>query len=111
MTATVNLNIAELPENDVWFANAAAWNNYWDNVEAEVDFDPIVTTLYVPVAYNTGYHPIANAIQNPDGSTTVQIFPTMDMFTSLRAQITALDSAVQTMRTELKNAGLITEAQ
>ena len=111
MTANVVINIVPLTDNQVWFANAAAWNNYWNNVEAEVEFDAVTTTLYVPSAYNTGLQPIANVIQAEDGSDVVQIMPTKAMFDSLRTQVTALDTAFQAMRTELKNGGLITEAQ
>jgi hypothetical protein len=112
MTANVVINIVPLTDNEVWFANAAAWNNYWNNVDAEVEFDAITTIVYTPSAYNTGLQPIANVITDPTtGADVVQITPTKAMFDSLRAQVTALDTAFQTMRTELKNGGLITEAQ
>lgn len=106
MTATVSINLPELSDNTVAFANAAAWNTYFSNITAAVDFDAVSTTLYVPVDYDTGLQP--EAFQLGD---TTYILPTKAMFDSLLAAFNALNSNYETLRTELRNAGLITNAQ
>lgn len=107
ITAQINVNVTPLPDNDIWFLNAAAWNTYWSNVTADVDIDALATTLYVPVPYNTAIQPYAMA----NDQDVVTKLTTLDQFNSLKAQLQALDNAFQTMRTELRNGGLITNAQ
>lgn len=106
LTASISVNVTPLPDNDIWFANAAAWNNYWSDLDADIEFDGADTTLYVPSAYNDALVPYTLDV---DGvQTTV---PTKAMFDSLKAQVAALDANYQLMRTELRNAGFITNAQ
>jgi len=107
ITAEINVNVTPLTDNTIWFANAAAWNTYWANITANVEIDAIDTDLYTPVNYLTGLQPYA--FQLNDGPVTV--LATNEMFASLLAKVNALDTAFQTMRTELATAGLITNAQ
>lgn len=106
MTATVTLNPTELVDNVVWFANAAAWNQYWRNVEAEVTLDAIDTAVYVPSAYNSALLPYTFEI---DGIVTAMA--TNSMLQSLITQVATLDASYKALRVELKAAGLITNAQ
>lgn len=106
LTASISVNVTPLPDNAVWFANAAAWNNYWANITADVEFDPAATTIYAPSPYNDALVPYT---LNVDGvETTV---PTIAMFNSLKAQVAVLDSEFQLMRTQMRTAGYITNAQ
>lgn len=107
ITAEINVNITPLSDNTIWFANAAAWNTYWSNITANVDIDALDTTIYAPVNYSSGLQPYA--FQLDDGP--VVVLATNEMFTSLLAKVNALDNAFQLMRTELRNEGLITNAQ
>lgn len=106
MTATVNINVAPLADNEVAFANAAAWNAYWSNITAEVEFNAVATSLYVPVNYNTGLVPVAFAIEDIN-----YILPTQAMFASLLTDYNALKASYEALRTELRAGGLITNAQ
>lgn len=106
MTASVSFNLPALSDNTVAFANAAAWNSYFSNITAAVEFDAIVNTLYVPVSYNTGLVPIALNIMDVD-----YIIPSNAMFQSLLAAYNALNTNYELLRTELRAAGLITNAQ
>lgn len=106
ISATVSINVPALPENDIWFANAQAWNNYWRNITADVDVGAASTSLYAPVAYDTSLQYVQLTIDGiPVG------FATNDMFTSLLAKLEALDASYQQLRTDLKAAGFIDNAQ
>ncbi len=105
-TATVSIVVPALPDSDVWFANNAAWANYWKGISGDVELDAADTTIYVPVAYNAALVPCAINVDGVD-----YLLVTTAMFASLMAQITALDTALQNMRSEMKDAGYITEAQ
>lgn len=108
MTATISFNVDPLTDNAVWFANAAAWNNYWASVNATVDIDPLTTTLYTQSAYDTGLSsgmPIFN-IAGED-----YILVTKPCFDSLLAMVNALNASYMLLRTEFYNQGFITNAQ
>jgi len=107
LTASININVPALPDNDVWFANAAAWTNYWTDISGNVTFDPITTTIYAASAYNPG---AGVYVINLDGMNEYRLI-TEEMFTSLLNRLNTLNTAFETMRTELRNAGLITQAQ
>mgnify|MGYP003351717280 CR=1 FL=1 len=58
------LQVPELQDNSIWFANSAAWNNYWEQAEFTISMtvaDPnnyglvkaAATTAYAPVVPNT----------------------------------------------------------
>lgn len=36
ITASISIVVPALPDNDIWFANSAAWSNYWDDIEGDV---------------------------------------------------------------------------
>lgn len=107
MTLTFSINVEPLPDNDVWFVNAAAWSNYWAGMTASADINAIDTSLYVPVAFDTNLNYFA---LNIDGLNT-HYLATQAIVESLINRVDVLNAAFETMRTELRNAGLITNAQ
>lgn len=106
ITAIVTLNVPDLPDADVWFANAAAWKNYWRQQIANVTIEPAATTLYVPSAYDTSLVPFYTNIDGVD-----YVLVTTAMFDSLMNRLDTLENSYQALRTQLKDAGLITNAQ
>ena len=106
LTANIVLVVPTLPDADIWFANAAAWTNYWRNITAEANFDGADTTIYVPVPYDTALEP---AHLNMDGVEYDLV--TIQMFQSLQSRYDALEASYEDLRTQLKDAGLITNAQ
>lgn len=108
MATTVNviLDVPDLPDADIWFANAAAWKNYWKNIPLQFTFQGATTTKYVPFPYDVTLIPVAVTIEGVNYD-----MPTMAMFTSLHNRLDTLESKFQDMRTEMKDAGLITQAQ
>lgn len=103
---TFTLNPTPLSDNEVWFANAAAWNNYFKNVPASATMDAIITTVYAPTVYDAT---LVTYDFDIDG--VPKYVPSKAQFDSLLASHSALDAAFQAMRTQLRNAGLITQAQ
>lgn len=104
--AEIVINIPDLPDADVWFANSAAWSNYWRNLTAEVTLNPAATTIYVPVNFDNTLPPadfIVDDVHN--------VVATKAQFDSLVAQVAALAASYQALRTQLKDAGIITAAQ
>lgn len=105
-TATISIVVPDLPDADVWFANNAAWSNYWNNISGEVTLDPATTTIYIPVAYDDSLVAVAFNIDGIDYLVVSQL-----QFNSLLAKVNAIDTAFQNLRTELKDAGFIDNAQ
>lgn len=106
LTASGVLVVPALQDNVVWFANAAAWNNYWRDVAFTANFAAAETTLYVPSVYDES---LTYVIFNIGG--TDYNLVTKEMFQSLKLRLNTLELAFQDMRTQLKDAGLISEAQ
>jgi hypothetical protein len=106
LTFTVTFTVPELSDDTVWFANAQAWQNYWANADvADITLDPIATQIYSPVNYVTdGY------VEMNIGGTNYQLAQESSLVL-LAAKVAAIDTCLQTLRTELKQAGLITQAQ
>jgi streptogramin lyase len=105
ITFTLNLAVSPLPNGGVWFANAQAWTNYWSNIGATGQLDPITTTKYVPLTA-TDDDPVQI---NIDGN--IYYIVKDSSYKSLLAKVNQLDSNFQTMRQQFYDAGLITEAQ
>lgn len=102
----VVFNVPDLPAADVWFANNIAWKDYWAGIAATATFAGAITNLYVPSPFNNN---LVAYNFNVDG--VDMIVASIDMFNSLKNQVATLDAAVQDLRTQLKAAGLITQAQ
>lgn len=103
---SVNLNVPPLPPSGIWFANNAAWNNYFSAVDGTAVFPGAATSIYVPSAYNGALQPY---VLNVDGIATN--LATQAMVNSLIAQVAALDASYQALRSEMKAAGYISQAQ
>ncbi len=102
----INLVVPDLPDADVWFANAASWKNYWRNIGADLSFDPAPTAIYIPTPYNNVLVPLFTTIDGID-----YVLVTLAMFDSLKARVDALEAAFQDMRTQMRDSGYITNAQ
>jgi len=102
ITFTINLNVTPLTDNTIAFANAAAWNNYFNALSADAEMEPVVVTGYSDSPYDDTLTPHSLTVDS-----TNYIFPTLDQFNSLKAQLQTLDASYQTMRQELYAAGLI----
>lgn len=105
LTGTATLNVTELPDAEEWFVNSAAWSNYWAQQPVDITLDPAATTLYVPSpAVDGDYFDI-----NIDG--VDKMIPSQALFISLLNAFNNLNAAFQNFRSELKDAGYISNAQ
>jgi hypothetical protein len=105
-TITFKLNVDPLPDMDYWFVNAAAWSNYWAHQGGTATLDAVPTSLYVPVPTDTDLPIYDLQVEGQDNKV-----PSEQLFESLYNQVVALDLAFQDLRTQLRDAGLITNAQ
>jgi hypothetical protein len=106
-TATINLNVPALPDNDVAFLNNAAWQNYWANVNLQAAFGTNAdTTLYVEHAFD----PALDNVQFVFNNITYSV-PSIDQFNSLLAAYEALNTSYKELRDVLKTNGFITNSQ
>jgi|SRR5215813_10516359 len=102
LTASLRLVVPALPDDDVWFLNAAAWSNYWQNINMAATFDAYPNQKYVPSAFDNTLS--YEMIIIDDVHIAV---PSQAQFDSLKAQVAALDDSYQRLRTDLKDAGFI----
>lgn len=102
ITATVSLNVTPLVDNEIAFANAAAWNDYFNNLTGNVTIEAITVTGYTDSPYNAALTPHQLTVDS-----ALYVFPTLDMFDSLKQQVQQLDTNYVTLRAELYAAGLI----
>lgn len=107
LNASISIVVPPLTDQAVWFANAAAWSNYWQNINLEATFDPAATVKYVAQPYDAAAH-VAPTL-TIDGQDFVLC--SKAMFDALLNQLNVLDLAFQQMRTDLKDAGFIDNAQ
>ena len=106
ITATITITVTPLTDNEVWFANAAAWNNYWEDVAGTIEIDGAPTTLYAESAYDTGLEPVVFNYGGTDFVIVQQV-----QFDSLLLMVNTLNNNYKLFRNELKNAGFITNSQ
>lgn len=106
LTATISISVPALPDNDIWFANAAAWSNYWENIPASVTINPAATAIYTPQPADLTLPIYDIQINGVD-----QNVPSLALVQSLYNQLAAVDQCLQDLRSQLKAAGLITQAQ
>lgn len=104
ITASATFNVDPLTDNEIAFANAAAWNNYFSAVPVDIELAPITVTIYGPVAY-VDSAPYDLTIDGGDR----YVFPSLTQFNSLLAAYTALANNYQLLRAELYAAGLISQ--
>ena len=111
ITSTFTFLVTPLSDGEIWFANSAAWNSYWANIQATVSIDAATTTTYgvSKQANNKVYVEVVtyytlNVDLDGDGVPETYDIPT-------KAAFDTLNSIVKDMRTAMKNAGLLKEAQ
>lgn len=104
LSVTIQLNVTPLADNQVWFADAESWLNYWRALNLEATFDPAENAVYTDVPFNTG-------LPYLDISGGVGDVPTQDQFESLLADYAALKTAYRNLILTLKAAGYIEEAE
>lgn len=106
LSVNVNLDVPDLPDNDVAFANNAAWVNYWSNINLEATFDTADNDLYVESAYNDELE--EHELLYNDESLSV---PSIEQFNSLLLAYQTLNTNYKELRDVLKAIGLITNSQ
>lgn len=97
-----NIVVPVLPENDVWWANSAAWTNYWSSINIQGTFDAYGNTPYAETPYD-------NTIQGENiiyGDINYSI-PSRAQFNSLLAAYQTLNASYKQLRTDLVALGLI----
>lgn len=113
--ANITFNLPDLPDNDVWWANNAAWQAYWNNQTITVDVDAATTgergvvlqaatTVYT--AGGTGTRDYVNLVIDGVG----YIVPLQSSFDELRTAFVALNADYMTLKTALVAAGVINNA-
>lgn len=103
LQANINLVVPPLDDNTVWWANAAAWSNYWKDINLNVNFNGADTLAYNQLPYDG----TINFVRlNVDGNN--QDVPSLQQHVSLVAAFNALQAEYVAFKTALKNAGYIT---
>ena len=105
LTANISLVVPALQDNSVWFANAAAWSNCWNDLQVEATFDAAVTTVYNPSPYDSTL-PFYTILYGD----VLYEFPSKEQHNSLVAAFVALEADYVALKAVLKNAGFITNA-
>lgn len=105
LTVNISLEVPDLPDNSVAFLNNAAWVNYWRNVDVVAEFTPADNDIYLENAYNNA--------QQVDFNWNGQDFsvPSIEQFNSLLLAYQTLNTNYKNLRTVMKDAGFILEAQ
>jgi|ERR1700743_2600737 len=104
LTANINLAVPPLPDNQVWFANAAAWSNYWKDINVTATFVPADTVIYNV----TNYDGTLNFLQFNIGG-VMQSLPAYSQHQSLVAAFLALQTDYIALKQSLKDSGFITQ--
>lgn len=100
-----NVVVPALPDNDVWWANSAAWSNYWANINIQGSFDAYGTVAYAEVPFDNTTQGINFLYGNVNYALTTQ-----QQFNSLLAAYQALNADYKTLKANLVAIGLITTA-
>lgn len=104
LSATIQLDVPELPDASVWFANAAAWHNYWRDIGATVVFDPAETDAYIAVPFDDDIEYVAVDVNGDIHNLIPQA-----MFESLKARLDAVEASYAALRLALVEAGFTTD--
>ena len=102
----IGQSLPDLPDNDVWFANNAAWKNYWKEIafNGNASFASIVVPDYNYYVYDGNF--IATAVVV--GANTYQLC-SFAAAQELQTQLLTLETSYRNMRAAMKVAGLISE--
>ena len=113
--SSISLTVPNLPDNDVAFANNAAWVAYWKqaNFSANVPAADVGVYGVVQKASTTIYTDpgttATNYVLMTIGNVQYQVALAAS-FDELKAQVTALNATVKQMKSALAAAGIITNA-
>lgn len=107
LTVNISLDVPDLPDDDVWFANAAAWTEYWRDISVEATFDAVANSLYAETNYDTSLM----GVTITDDTGAQHSLATVAIITSLLARLDTLNTSYKTLRDELKVAGLLENSQ
>lgn len=100
---TVTFNFPTLPDNDVWWANFAAWVDYWDGV----------ASIEIAIATPTEAGAVlqaATTIFTPDTDAANLVIDGAAVVVPLQAAFLNLLNDYVALKTALKNAGIISNA-
>lgn len=115
---TFSANVPALPDNNIWFANSAAWSNYWLDgvfsanlpVADTSDYGLVKqanTTAYAAVALtDTAYYTLQLDLLGTGVLTNVSV-PSLATTDNLVAVVKTLATNYQLLITALLNAGII----
>jgi hypothetical protein len=112
-TINVSLNVPALPDNDIAFANAAAWQSYWAGANFQCIINQATTGIYgvVLTALTTTYNDpgtTADVVSTfADINAVNHVLVLQSSFDELKTQVAALNAAVKQMRGAMVTAGLI----
>lgn len=114
---TVSFNVSPLPDNAIWFENAAAWTSYWAGQNFSANIPQASTSSFgvVMTASTVSFTPVGLAapnqvtfsLPNPDGSVSNYSLPSAASFDALYNAYLALVADYTATKTALKTAGLI----
>lgn len=110
--ATASFTLPALPDNAIWWANNAGWQNYWANADLQVTIDNATTSAagVVKMAAIAAYNVPATDSQ---GFNNFQIggvdytCPDQTNFNQLKTAFLALQTDHQALRAALATAGII----
>lgn len=118
----LSLNVPALPDNDIWFANAAAWSAYWAqaglftaNIPAATINDYGVVKQGNTLAYSTT--PLADtqtvSLQlDPLGNGVFETvyMPRAESFALLKERVEEMETNYKNLKAALEAAGIINNA-
>lgn len=104
MILTISFSVPALSDTDIWFANAAAWSNYWAGVSGTATMSPVTVSTYTPSTFDTSIPPAVMNIGGVD-----YVLATQAMLNSLITRVDTLNASYEALRSELIAGGLITE--
>lgn len=113
-----SLTVPLLTDNSVWFANSAAWNNYWQSGEFSANIPVAGQGVYgvVQVATTTVFAIPSNIVPQyvqfqidiqGNGVMTAVSCPTQAVMDAAVANLNGLMADYAALKLALKNAGLI----
>lgn len=106
LSANVTIVVPPLTDNQVWFANADSWTNYWKQITSTATFTPANNAIYIPSTYNNELAPVILQLGGIDYTLI-----TMEMFYSMKNKLDTLELSYRTLREEMKTMGLLENSQ
>lgn len=121
VSVPIIFTVTPLTDNSVWFANAAAWNNYWSGASATATVTSATTTTagvvnqaatvaFVPPGTYASQYWVSNQDLQGNGMFTQVSVPLQVSFDQEKARLEALITDYQNLKAALVAAGIITTA-